>query len=157
MIASGQDTMNDQRGQALVEMAFTLLVFLFLTFGITEFARALYTYNTIVHYTRAAARWAVVHPYDAGNVAKAQNIVLYGDPDISSGNPLLNGLTRVMIEVPAPVTIEEEPSSHIPLSQKISVIVRNYQFRFLVPIAPNITIPPFETSLYTESMGSTGS
>jgi Flp pilus assembly protein TadG len=145
-----------QRGQALVEMSFMLVVFLFLTFGITEFARALYTYATIVNYTRAAARWAVVHQYTADNVTKAQNIVLYGDPDTSSGSPMVVGLTRSMIEIPTPVTVEAEPSSGTIISQKISVIVRNYQFRFLVPIAPNITIPPFETSLITESLGSTG-
>ncbi len=148
---------KNQKGQAVVEMAFIILVFLFVVFGITEFARALYTYNTIVQSTRAAARWAVVNVTgnsDATNIDKTKNIVVYGDPNVSSGDPLLNGLTKGAVDVSVQ-TIEAD-SGGTPISQKISVTVSGYQFRFLVPIAPNITIPAFETSLYTESMGATG-
>jgi len=157
-----QGTSYGQKGEALVEMAFIMIVFLFLTFGITEFARALYTYNTIVQMTRKAARWAVVNVAsnaDTTNIDRTKNIVVYGLPDVPPppdpfSNPLLNGLTTGNVNVQVQ-TIESEPSGRA-ICQKISVTVSGYQFRFVVPIVLNIPIPPFETSLYTESMGSTG-
>jgi Flp pilus assembly protein TadG len=148
---------HHEKGQALVEMAFALLIFMFIIFGITEFSRALYTYNTIINTTRAAARWAVVNvtgSADATNIAKVKNMVVYGDPNTSSGNPLLAGLTTSLVNVSIQ-TIDAD-SSGVAMSQKISVTVSGYQFRFIVPVAPDITIPAFETSLFTESMGSAG-
>ena len=56
-----RQTARSTKGQALVEMAFAALMFFFVVFGIVEFARALYYWNTIVQSTRAAARWAVVN------------------------------------------------------------------------------------------------
>ena len=41
----------------------------------------------------------------------------------------------------------------VAVNQKVSVAVTGYQFQFIVPLAPSITIPGFETALYTESMG----
>ena len=150
-------SLKNQAGQALVEMAFVMLVFLFTIFGIIEFSRALYSYNTIVQSTRAAARWGVVNisgNSDAANIDKAKNIVVYGDPDTSSGNALLSGLTKDVVTVQIQ-TIEADTSG-TPISQKVSVSVSGFQFQFIVPLAPDITIPGFETSLYTESMGYTG-
>jgi Flp pilus assembly protein TadG len=45
----------------MVEMAMVCLLFFFLLFGILEFGRALWTYNTIVNGTRAGARWGLVN------------------------------------------------------------------------------------------------
>jgi TadE-like protein len=146
---------RNNKGQSLVEMALVCMIFFFLLFGILEFGRALYTYNTIVQNTRAAARWAVVNVLDnsdVADIAKTKNIVLYGDP-IGSGTPLLIGMTAAMVNVsvnPLEVDTSTPPK---PISQKISVSVNGYPFQFIIPLAPNITIPAFETSLYTESRG----
>ncbi len=148
---------KNQAGQAIVELAFVLIVFLFIIFGITEFSRALYTYNTIIQSTRSAARWGVVNisgNSDAANLDRAKNIVVYGDPEISSGAPLLVGLTKDAVNVSVQ-TIDTDAGG-TPTSQKVSVSVSGYQFQFIVPLAPDITIPAFETSLYTESMGFAG-
>ena len=146
---------RDHKGQSLVEMALVCMIFFFLLFGILEFGRALYYYNTIIQNTRAAARWAVVNVLDnsdAADIATTQNIVLYGGP-ISSGTPVLPGLTAGMVTVSV-VALEVDTSTPPkPISQKVSVSVSGYPFRFLIPLAPNITIPAFETSLFTESRG----
>ncbi len=47
-----------QAGAAIVEMAFVLPLFLLMSFGIFEFARAWLTLNTMNHATREAARVA---------------------------------------------------------------------------------------------------
>jgi Flp pilus assembly protein TadG len=145
---------RSQKGQSLVEMALVCLIFFFLLFGILEFGRALWTYNTIVQSTREAARWAVVNvanAADSTDINRARNIVIYGYPDVSSGAPLVPGLDS------ATVTVVIQPLqtdvSGTAITEKISVSVSNYQFQFIVPIAPTITIPAFETTLFTESKG----
>ena len=137
-----------------MEMALVCLIFFFLLFGILEFGRALWTYNTIVQSTREAARWAVVNvanAADSTDINRARNIVIYGYPDVSSGAPLVPGLDS------ATVTVVIQPlqtdASGTAINEKISVSVSNYQFQFIVPIAPTITIPAFETTLFTESKG----
>lgn len=47
-----------ERGLAIVEMAFILPIFLFVTLGLVEFSRAWLTVNTLNHATREAARLA---------------------------------------------------------------------------------------------------
>ena len=51
---------RDARGQSLVEFALILPMMLVVMFMITEFGRALYTYNVLATAARAAARAAVV-------------------------------------------------------------------------------------------------
>lgn len=49
---------SGERGLAIVEMAFILPIFLFVTFGLVEFSRAWLTVNTMNHATREAVRVA---------------------------------------------------------------------------------------------------
>ena len=143
------------KGQSLVEMALVCMIFFFLLFGILEFARALYYYNTIVQNTRSAARWAVVNVLDnsdAADITSTQNIVLYGSPT-GSGATVLPGMTATMVNVSVANLEVDTSTPPKPISQKISVSVSGYPFQFIIPLAPNITIPAFETSLFTESRG----
>jgi Flp pilus assembly protein TadG len=143
-----------QKGQSLVEMALVSMIFFFLLFGILEFGRALWTYNTIVQSTRQAARWAVVNvanSADSTDINRTRNIVIYGDPDVSSGAPLLPGLDSATVAVA--IQPLQTDASGTAITEKISLSVSNYQFRFIIPIAPTFTIPAFETTLYTESKG----
>jgi Flp pilus assembly protein TadG len=144
----------NEKGQSLVEMALVSMLFFFLLFGILEFGRALWTYNTIVQSTRTAARWAVVNVAnntDTTDIDRSKNLVVYGYPDVSSGPPIVPGLSTTMVTV----TVQpiDTDVNGVAVNQKISVSVTGYQFQFIVPLAPSITIPAFETALYTESMG----
>jgi len=148
--------LDREKGQSLVEMALVCLLFFFLLFGILEFGRALWTYNTIVNGTRAGARWGVVNvanDSDTTNKDKVRNIVIYGYPDVASGATLVPGLTPAMINVT--IVPLDTDGGGVAINQKVSVSVSGYQFRFLIPLAPVLTIPAYETSLYTESMGAT--
>jgi Flp pilus assembly protein TadG len=51
---------RDSRGQSLIEFALILPMMLVVMFMITEFGRALYTYNVLATAARAGARAAVV-------------------------------------------------------------------------------------------------
>ena len=50
----------NNKGQAMVEMAFVIFLLVLLIFGMTEFGRAMYTKNTLNNAARAGARAAVV-------------------------------------------------------------------------------------------------
>jgi Flp pilus assembly protein TadG len=153
---------HSQKGQSLVEMALVSLIFFFLLFGILEFGRALWTYNTIVQSTREAARWAVanakVTSYDSGtgvyvidstDLTSVKNIAVYGYT--TAGTPLAPGLTTSLVNVS--IVAQDKDSAGAAINSKVSVAVSGYQFQFIVPIAPTITIPAYETSLYTEALG----
>jgi Flp pilus assembly protein TadG len=159
-------TRKSQKGQSLVEMALVVLLFFFILFGILEFARALWTYNTIVHSTRAAARWAVVNAkvtaYNSGtgiytvdptDLDSVKNVAVYGYPTVSSGTPVVPGLVGSMVTVTIKA-IEQDALGNA-LNKQVTVDISGYQFQFVVPIAPNITIPAYQTTLYTESLGAT--
>ena len=142
------------RGQSMIEFAFILMVLVFLIFGISEFARALYTYNTVIQTTREAARWAVVNVADNGDtvdIARAKNVVVYGNPDVATGYPRLPGLTTAIVDVH--VEDMELDVNGVAINQKVSVSVSGYQFQSMVGFLPTLTMPAYETSLYTESMG----
>ncbi len=57
------------RGQALVETAIAIVVFLVVVFGILDFGRLLFTQLTLQHVMREAGRFAVTgrHDYDPSN------------------------------------------------------------------------------------------
>lgn len=50
------------KGQALVELALSMFLLLLLVFGIVEFGRAFYIYNTLNNAAREGARRAIVTP-----------------------------------------------------------------------------------------------
>jgi TadE-like protein len=77
-----------QRGQALVESALMLMIFLPVFIGIMDFGQFLYFNASLTERTRAAARWGAVNPFDAAKIA---NVVIYNDPDggANGATPLL--------------------------------------------------------------------
>lgn len=90
---------NRQRGVAAVELALILPLLLAILFGITEFGRAIYTYNTMAKSARAAARYLSTQA--AGNTnawATAKNLVVYGNP-LGTGAALVPGITAGMVVI----------------------------------------------------------
>ena len=55
-----------RRGQAFVEGALTLAVFLTLVFGVCEFGRAIWVYTLLCHAAREGTRYAAVHGSESG-------------------------------------------------------------------------------------------
>jgi Flp pilus assembly protein TadG len=89
-----------------VELAIALLVLLTITFGITEFGRAIYQYNTLAKSARDAARYlSTKGPTDTDAKAAAKCLAVfgkpfYGDPTCGgSTTPLAPGLTPAMVSV----------------------------------------------------------
>lgn len=92
-------TTNRQRGVALIEFALTLGVLLTMVFGITEFGRAMFEYDTLAKAARDATRYlSTKAPGDAVATADAVCLAVYGNPSCS-GSPLAPGLTTAMVSV----------------------------------------------------------
>jgi len=150
---------NRQRGQTLVEFALVVLIFLVVLFGILEFSRALWTYNTIVQATRAGARFAVVEIPSVANLG-VKNYVVYHNP-AGTGAPVLPGLSTSNVTV-AYTRIDPNtgnPVEAVTLQDKynsayVQVGITGYTFNFLVPIlGTSITLPAFNTTLQLEGLG----
>jgi hypothetical protein len=70
-----------EEGQALVEMAFVLPVFLLLVIGLFDLGRAVFQVNTLAYAAREGTRYAIVHgqasedPVAPGNESDVVNVV----------------------------------------------------------------------------------
>ena len=88
-----------QSGVALIELSISIFLLVAIVFGITEFGRAIYQYNTLVKAARDGVRFlAVKDPSAAGTIAEARCVVVYGNPSCS-GQPVAPGLTVAMVSV----------------------------------------------------------
>ncbi len=112
-----------RKGQALVEAALSILVFLCMLLGILDFGLYLYFQQSLVERTRAAARYAVLDPTQT---AKIKNMAIYNSPttDLNS-KPLLSGLTSNMISITTADLGTPEG--------RVSVTISNYPINFVTP------------------------
>jgi len=77
---------RDQRGTALIEMAFTLPMLLFISVGILEFGRAFQTWQVLTNAAREGARVAVLPGIDDSMVtARVDEYIQAGvlDPSVT--------------------------------------------------------------------------
>ena len=123
-----------QQGVAAVEFAILLPLLLLIVFGITEFGRAMYSYNTIVKATRDAARYVMTQQPGGGADAVAVCLAKYGNTTCS-GNPLAPGLATATVSVcdwqRCAGTHQAQGSA--PVVNLVSVTVSGYTFNSFVP------------------------
>lgn len=89
-----------QRGVAAVEFGLMLVPMLLMVFGVVEFGRAFYQYDTLTKSTRAAARYLSQYsPADANYpTAAAKCLAVYGNT-ACTGPVLVPGLTTSMVVI----------------------------------------------------------
>jgi len=68
-----------QRGAAIAELAVAIPVFFMLFLGVVDFARAMWTYNTLDHAAREVARYASVHSEDSGAPVTLADLTRYAE------------------------------------------------------------------------------
>ena len=116
-------SLSDERGTQFVELALVLPVMLLMLASVAEFGRFFYTYQTLAKATRTGARYLTIKPPTTDNDEKAQNMVVYGNPE-GTGEPVVAGLTTGMVRVvrdganpalPDHVTIRIEGYAYEPL------------------------------------------
>ncbi|MEW5978877.1 MAG: TadE/TadG family type IV pilus assembly protein [Acidobacteriota bacterium] len=147
-----------EKGQTLVEFAFMAVLFFTILFGILEFSRALWTWNTIVQATRAGARFAVVETPTADD-AQVKNFVVYHNA-AGTGAPVLPGLSTSNVSVnyykinPSTGAYEAPPGNNKYQADLLQLSITGYTFNFVVPLfGSGITLPAFTTTLSLEGLG----
>ncbi len=139
-----------QRGVAAVEFAILIVPLMLMLFGLTEYGRAIYQYNTLAKATRDATRYlTTVAPGTGTEVAKC--LVLWGEhtsdcADNDPANPtpgvLAPYLSKGMVSVSSK-TIDIDGSA----VNLVTVTIANYEFQSAInfPVgglsvgSPNIT------------------
>jgi len=105
-----------RRGNALVESALTVGLFLTFLFSIFDFGWTLFFHQTLVHQARTGARYAAVNP---DSLDAAKNLVLY--------NQTTAGTSGIFGLQPANVTVTRNGAAGA-IDDRINVNISNYQF-----------------------------
>lgn len=142
-----------QRGVAAVEFGILLFVLVLLVFGITEFGRAIYQYNTLVKATRDAARYlSSKGAGDAAEMGTATCLAVYGNKTCT-GDTLVPNLTTDMVQI-CDSSIAECQATHQNQSfdtgvmNLVTVTISGYQFTSLVPlITTDISFSDISTTM----------
>ena len=136
---------TSQRGQSLLEFAVVLPVLLLLGLGVVEFSRAYFQYNTLSKAVREGARYMSDHAYDPIEIAKAQNITVYGNRE-GTGSPCLPGLSAANITI-TPRNPDPDTASRTNPPRWVRVGVTGYAFQ---PLFPGIV--PISSFTFTPSV-----
>jgi Flp pilus assembly protein TadG len=150
-----------QRGSAAVEFALLLVPLLLLSFGVVEYGRAIYQYNTLVKSVRAAARLLSSQSPDSEGygklVAEARCLTVHGNVDCL-GPVLVPKLSVASVKVCDRKSWSECKGSNqdsyrsVPTGQGsihlVSVRIDGYAFPLiglpLVTTGPTISFGPIE-------------
>jgi Flp pilus assembly protein TadG len=148
-----------QRGVAAVEFALLIIPMLVMVFGITEYGRAMYQYNTLVKSTRDAARFLSTQAAGSG-VATAKCLAVYGQK-VCSGPKVVSNLDVSMVYVCDSVNSVDCSTDHSAVAtgsgvvNLATVVIRGYQFESVVSFnvgglsvgLPNVTFGDISTTM----------
>jgi hypothetical protein len=154
-----------QRGAAAVEFALVSLLFFTLLFGILEFGRMLYLYNTVQEVTRRAAREAVVRWVDETDAIKTLALsvsALPAAPELTAANITIRYLNKSGAEVTLPPT---DPGDNLSACgdntrtasciDSVRVSIDNVSYTPMVSLFGflNIAVPASVVVMHAESLG----
>jgi Flp pilus assembly protein TadG len=132
-----------QAGASAVEFAIVLVPLLLIVFGITEFGRAIYQYNTLTKSARAASRYLAADDYrDSKRLDEAMCLAVYARK-VCTGAPVIAGLDTTNVDVEFP----QLPASAATLNV-VTVTIEGFKFNSLVPWGvASITFGPIRASM----------
>ena len=129
------------RGVAAVELGMTMVPLLILTFGVTEYGRAIYTYNALDKSVRDAARYLSAPPSDDPTpAATAVNLAVHGNT-AGTGSPLAPGLAAGNVSICTPASCPGTHSSQLTGAgnslSMVTVSINGYVYNSIVTyVAP---------------------
>jgi hypothetical protein len=159
--------MKKVRGAAMVEFAIIALLFFVLLFGIIEFARAMFTWNTMVEATRRGARVAAVCPASLTGMNQAKRAAIF-DSTPEDGTESLLGLTanNIIVEyldsaMDEITPLDDDDVASLTYDDIAFVRVRisqsdpdDIEHTLIIPgFNKIIKLPPLVTTLPAESLG----
>ena len=119
---------NNLAGQAAVEFAMTAVVLFLLTFGIMNFAMAIYAYNLVSYAAREGSRYAAVRGSSSPAPVAASDVTSFVRGETSGLNPTNMTITTSWLP-------DNNPGSFVQVEVQ-------YTFSFLMPLVtlPSVTL-----------------
>jgi Flp pilus assembly protein TadG len=147
-------TLRKQHGAALIEFGITLGVLVTIVFGITEFGRAIYQYDTLAKAARDATRYlSTTAPGDATAIGAATCLAVHGRPTCT-GAPLAPGLTTAMVSVcdATSCAATHQAQGSAPVINLVTLTIGSantpYTFISAVPaVVPDIPFAPISVTM----------
>ena len=144
-----------QKGMYIVEFALVAALFFVLLFGMIEFARALFVWNTLTEATRRGARLAAVCPVGHASIA---NVTVFNTSTVAGESPILSGLdsSAVVTDYLDQAGVTTGTFNDI---RYVRVSIVGFQHTLLIPpllpglAAMTLTAPSFETTRPREILG----
>jgi len=140
-----------QQGLFIVEFAIIAVALFIVVFTVLELARIVWIWNTADEATRRGARVAAVCPINHPAVAEA---TVFAPAGGGPNSPILRGLSatdNVTVTYLDENGAEDTDFTDI---RYVRVSLRNYTVTPLIPfIDVTFTLPPFETTIPSESLG----
>ena len=139
-----------QRGVAAVELGIVMSPLVILAFGITEYGRAIFQYNTLVKGVRDASRYLSQH--GAGEVTHigiAKCLVVHGNRTCT-GAALVPGLTTSLVDVCDRSNCPDHANqpTGAGVVNLTSVTVDKFPFKSMVPLmVKDITFGPIRSTM----------
>ena len=127
---------KSMQGAVAVEFALLLIPLVVMAFGVAEFGRAMYQYNTLAKTVRDSARLlSQQDPSDVVNyplfVTAAKCLAVHGVPDCS-GSPLAPGLTTGMVQTSTSSMVSAAGTTINLVEVRITGYTFNFMFNPLV-------------------------
>ncbi len=116
------------RGVAAVEFAILLIPLVIMTFGMTEFGRAFYYYNSLLKSTRDASRYLSMQARPVGE-GEARCLAVYGKT-LCGGEALVPGMAPGMVQITYELGVETGHGS----IDLVRVRINGFPFSSLVPL-----------------------
>jgi hypothetical protein len=166
---SYNNVLRSQNGVAAVEFAIVAMLLFTILFGILEFGRLFYVFNSVQEVTRRAAREAVVRWKDTASQNEAKNLALFGGTSLPAGaeitadNIYIEYLTA-SYEAPSPPPGSAAENIAACLSGStgciayVRVSITGATYAPMVSLFPyfNVPIPASTVTMPAESMGYSG-
>ncbi len=146
VLRRGRSSQNRRRGNAMIEAALILPLFLIFWFGIVDWGLAFWVHETVVHKANKAARWGVVNTFD---VQKIKNVFLYDNPDGTGSGSVWFSLRNPNVDV----SLADPAPPGETRYQRIVVTVSDYQWMHFTPFfAARYFGRPIRVSLPAEDL-----
>lgn len=113
MLKSYHGVSHRQRGVLAVEFAIISMLLFTLLFGILEFGRLFYVFNTVQEVTRRAAREAVVIDIDDTDANPAKSLAVFGGSSLPAGAEVFPANIKIeyLTESLDPIESEDLPNT----------------------------------------------
>mgnify|MGYP001586328516 CR=1 FL=1 len=141
-----------EQGLFLLEFAIIAVALFMLLFAVIELSRIIWIWNTADEATRRGARVAAVCPEDHPYI---KEVTMFAKPGSGGPSPILRGLEASNIKVDyLGADGDNDPRPDFDDIKYVRVWLEGYEVEPLIPfINTKFTLPPFETTIPSESLG----